>query len=170
MGPNSRLPGDKKVLKKYKMGTNSAFRRRNGGEQNCGPSGYSSSPLVARGFQEDCASVNASGICVHVVVANLAKVSPARFTLSVRLPAAPMASNVTQPPLVSRLFANGGYDVQFKCHSNCQEGVIEDWIAAADTVIYEIGCHAPRAVDGHAWTSCANRRVTCSDFMWGCGH
>jgi hypothetical protein len=140
----------------------------NPGEQNCGPSGYSTSPLVARGFREDC--TNTSGICVHVVVANLAKTSPAKFTLSIRLPAAPNASNVTQPPLASRLFGNGGYDVNFMCRTDCVEGVIDDYIGAADTVVYEIGCTGPRAVDGQAWEGCANRRVRCSDFMWGCSH
>ena len=71
--------------------------------------------------------------------------------LTVRLPAAPNASNVTQPPVVSRLFANGGYDVAFTCRTDCIEGVIEDWVGAADTVVYEIGCNGPRAMDGQRW-------------------
>ena len=105
-----------------------------------------------------------------MVVMNLAKTSPAKFALSVRLPGAPDASNATQPPLVSRLFANGGYDVDFKCGPDCIEGVIEDWVGAGDTVVYEIGCSGARATRGQPWQSCSNRRVSCSDFMWGCSH
>ena len=140
-------------------------------EQDCSPSGWATSPVVARGFAEDCNSAtNTSGVCAHVVVMNLAKTSPAKFALSVRLPGAPDASNATQPPLVSRLFANGGYDVDFKCGPDCIEGVIEDWLGAGDTVVYEIGCSGARATRGQPWQSCSNRRVSCSDFMWGCSH
>ena len=85
-------------------------------EQDCGPSGYAS-PLVARGFSEDCGpETNSSEICVHVVVANTDKIRPAKFTLVVQLQGAYEASNVTQAatPFASSLFANGGYDVELK--------------------------------------------------------
>jgi hypothetical protein len=53
---------------------------------------------------------------VHVVVANTDKIRPAKFTLAVQLQGAYEASNVTQAatPFASRLFANGGYDVELK--------------------------------------------------------
>jgi hypothetical protein len=107
---------------------------------------------------------------VQVVIMNLAKTSPAKFTLLVRLPGAPNASNMSQPPRASRLFANGGYDVEYKCRKDCVEGLLEDWVGAGDTIVYEIGCTGIRAANGQPWQSCANRRVSCSDFMWGCSH
>ena len=105
--------------------------------------------------------------CRQVVVANRAKVSPARFAL----PGPPNASNSTRPPLASRLFANGGYDVDFACRTDCAEGAVYE-IGVAEAVVYEIGCNGARAAKGQAWQSCANRRVGCSNsyFMWGCSH
>lgn len=141
-------------------------------EQDCGAGGYAASPLIARGFQEDCGSdTNSSGICMHVVVANKDKIRPAKFTLAVQLPpTAHSESTATQPPLTSRLFGNGGYDIEFNCSKDCVDGVLEDWVGAAETVVYAIGCNGPRATKGQAWQSCANRRVGCDDFMWGCAH
>ena len=34
----------------------------------------------------------------------------------------------------------------------------------------DCGCSGARATRGQPWQSCSNRRVSCSDFMWGCSH
>ena len=95
--------------------------------------------------------------------------------------------NSSYPTTAHRLFANGGYDVPLGCWpgTDCKEGALRDTVGAAETVVYEVGCNGPppwRKIVSHELIprngtdqigppvvkSCANRRVTCDDSMWGC--
>jgi hypothetical protein len=149
-------------------------------------------PVVARGWREECGpSTNSSGVCAHIVAVNLAHNSPATFTLRVRLP-----EEHSFPTTASRLGINGGYDVPVECRpgTDCNEGGLTDWLGAAETVVYEIGCNGPPAwglnqsapygmasksktllprpstqvVEPPLWSLCANRRVHCVNNEWGC--
>ena len=94
------------------------------------------------------------------------------------------------PTTATRLFMNGGYDLPISCMpgTNCREGLLLDTVGAAETVVYEVGCNGPppwneKVVDHELlprnstaadqvgpspYKSCANRRVQCSNSMWGC--
>jgi hypothetical protein len=111
-------------------------------------------------------------------VVNTARTSPARFALR-------LTAGYSWPASASRLFVNGGYDVPLE--ANATEAILEDWLGAAESVVYEIGCDGPAAwakfpahadpltsrpstqvVEVLAWQSCSNRRIHCVDSMWGC--
>jgi hypothetical protein len=94
--------------------------------------------------------------------------------------------NNSYPTTANRLFANGGYDIPLSCWpgTDCKEGMLRDVVGAAETVVYEVGCNGPppwaniasRELIPRNGTdqiappvvkSCANRRVTCDDSIWG---
>ena len=129
-------------------------------------------PIRARAWSEACGpgkAFNSSGLCIHVIVVNLAQDSPASFTL--RLSPGAIAGKAQFPLVASRLFDSGGYDVE-----TTFDGLIVDFIGAGDSVVYEIGCNGVRynAAAGNASSStsfrggidldalsCSNRRVEC---------
>jgi hypothetical protein len=153
-------------------------------------------PVRARSWQERCGpETNSSGICVHIVVVNLVQDSPASFSLRLTLNAQTLGVGeglqelLPSPLVASRLFESGGYDVKVNLKTNvnvsCVDdadgcggsvdgggvGLLEDWVGAGETVVYELGCNGPRPTaddagsdgggGGGGWSSCADRRVAC---------
>jgi hypothetical protein len=133
-------------------------------------------PVRARAWRETCGAgyaANSSGLCLHLIVVNLAQDSPASFSLRLS-PAAITGSGAAFPLVASRLFDSGGYDVK-----TTADGLLSDFVDAGDTVIYEVGCNGARYSTGSAEAagtgtgigalptlkleamSCSNRRVAC---------
>jgi hypothetical protein len=126
-------------------------------------------PVRARAWREACGgpehALNSSGLCLHIIVVNLAQDSPASFTLQLA-PGSIAGSGEAFPLTASRLFDSGGYDVQ-----TTAEGQLHDFVDSGDTVVYEIGCNGVRYVAGGSGgrnasggissLSCSSRRVDC---------
>ena len=88
-------------------------------------------PIRVRAWQELCGpETNSTGICVHVVAANLIPDSPVTASLRL-LPAQFLLGAAALPQNASRLFGGGGYTVDVG-----PDGVFADTIAAGDTAVY----------------------------------